>query len=128
MHIGAASIKSRLRDAGVAAGVFVFMGWCAKTALLVFAATAGLALVPMIGPVGATAIVGAGFLSLAGLAYLSYRYHAGRRKSEKRLDTARWSATSLQTQVVQTLSYNLVPLLVAGFATFLVSRLIRRDP
>lgn len=60
---GRLSFEHRAKEAGIAGGTYLFVGWCGKTALLVFAATAGLALVPIFGPVAATALVGAGFLA-----------------------------------------------------------------
>jgi hypothetical protein len=121
---GQVPIKRQAKEAGIAAGTYFFVGWCAKWSLLLFAATAVLALVPVFGPVAATALVGAGFLTLAGMSYLVYSLR--KRAAAKRVDAVARTMREAQRNAWQGMRSNLMPLLIAGAATFLAARPVRR--
>jgi hypothetical protein len=120
-------MKRRAKEAAFAAGSLLVVVWCAKMAVLVLAATAGLALVPKVGPIGATGIVGLGFLVLGGLIYVVYSRRRRDQQIRRRLDTTALRTPELQQQTFEAMRGHLVPLLIAGVATFLVSRLTQRD-
>jgi len=123
----AVPMKRRAKEAAFAAGSLVVVVWCAKMAVLVFAASAALALVPMVGPIGATGIVGLGFLVLGGMIYVVYSWRRRNQKIRRRVDATALRTAALQQQTFEAMRGHIAPLLIAGVATFLVSRLARRD-
>lgn len=123
--ISGISIKRPAKEAGIAAATYIFVVWCAKMALLVGAATVAIALVPKVGPVGAGAIVAVGFLVLAGVAYLVLNRRGRRLTLERHLESQAPFIAQASSPMIRTVSDNLVPLLIAGVATVLVSRLTR---
>lgn len=124
---GMISAKRKARDAGVALVCFAIATWCILTAILVFAIAAWFALTPEIGPALAAVVIGAAFLLLGGVAILVQLSRQRTRHVAERLDEATDSPSELQKQLVQSITANAGPILLTAAATFLVSRLTRRD-
>ncbi len=124
---GVVSAKRRAKDAGFALFCYAIAGWCILTAVLVFAIAASFALTPEIGPALAALVVGAAFLVLAGLAILVQLSRQRTKRVAERLDEATDAPSELQQQLVQSITANIGPILLTAVATFLVSRLTRRD-
>lgn len=124
---GVVSAKRRAKDAGFVLICYAVAAWCILTALLVFAIAAWFALTPEIGPALAAVVVGAAFLLLAGVAILVQMSRQRTRRVAERLDEATDAPSELQRQLAQSITANIGPILMTAVATFLVSRLTRRD-
>jgi hypothetical protein len=124
---GVVSAKRRAKDASVALFCYALAGWCILTAVLVFAIAAWFALTPEIGPALAAVVVGAAFLLLAGLAILVQLSRQRTKRVAERLDEATDAPSALQQQIIQSITANIGPILLTAAATFLISRLTRRD-
>lgn len=124
---GVVSAKRKARDAGFALVCYAIAGWCVLTAGLVFAIAAWFALTPEIGPALAALVIGAAFLLLAGVAILIQLSRQRTKRVAERLDDATDASSELQQQIMQSITANIGPILLTAAATFLVSRLTRRD-
>jgi len=124
---GGLSLKRGARELGWSIAALVFGAWCLMLALLALAAAAWLALAPELGPAAATAVVGLLFLALTGVVYLAHRWRKEMKRIGQRLDSASTAPSELQQQIMQSVSANIGPLIIAAVATFVVSRLTRRD-
>jgi TRAP-type C4-dicarboxylate transport system permease small subunit len=127
LSTGAASAKRRAKDISFALFCYAIAGWCILTAVLVFAIAAWLALTPEIGPALAALVVGGAFLVLAGVAILVQLSRQRTKRVAERLDEATDAPSELQQQIMQSITANIGPILLTAVATFLVSRLTRRD-
>ncbi len=123
---GGLSLKRGVKEAGWSLAALVVVGWCAMVALLLLAAALWLALAPELGAATATAIVGLLFLLLAGVIYLIQWRRKETRRVGKKIDQAA-ASSELQQQIMQSITANIGPILLTAAATFIVSRLTRRD-
>ncbi|HWA47719.1 MAG TPA: hypothetical protein VG742_05560 [Dongiaceae bacterium] len=124
---GGLSLKRGIKDAGWSLAALLFGAWCVMMALLVLAAALWLALAPELGAAAATAIVGLLFLLAAGVVYLVHWRRKEMKRIGKKLDQAADAPSELQQQIMQSITANIGPILLTAVATFLVSRLTRRD-
>lgn len=124
---GVVAAKRRAKDISFALFCYALAAWCILTAVLIFAIAAWLALAPEIGRALAALVVGAAFLALAGLAILVQLSRQRTQRVAKRLDEAADAPSELQQQLVQSITANIGPILLAAVATLLISRLTRRD-
>lgn len=124
---GVVAAKRRAKDVSFALFCYALAAWCILTAVLIFAIAAWLALAPEIGQALAAVVVGAAFLALAGLAILVQLSRQRTRRVAERLDEATDAPSELQRQLVQSITANIGPILLAAVATLLISRLTRRD-
>jgi uncharacterized protein YybS (DUF2232 family) len=124
---GVVAAKRRAKDISFALFCYALAAWCMLTAVLIFAIAAWLALAPEIGRALAALVVGAAFLALAGLAILVQLSRQRTQRVAKRLDEAADAPSELQQQLMQSLTANIGPILLAAVATLLISRLTRRD-
>ncbi len=124
---GGLSLKRGVKEAGWSLAALVVVGWCAMVALLLLAAALWLALAPELGAAAATAIVGLLFLLLAGVIYLIQWRRKETRRVGRKIDQAAAASSELQQQIMQSITANIGPILLTAAATFIVSRLTRRD-
>jgi hypothetical protein len=124
---GTVSVKRRAQDAAFAAVCYAVAAWCLVTAALVFAVAAWLALAPEIGPASAAAVVGVAFLILGIVPILIQLSRRRTERMAKKLAEATNEQSELQRQVVQAVTSNIGPLVIAAIGTFIASRLSRRD-
>lgn len=124
---GGLSLKRGAKEVGWSLAALLFGAWCAMVALLALSAALWLAVAPELGLAAATAIVGLLFLVFTGVVYLIHWRRRQMKRVAKRLDAAAGAPSELQQQVMQSITSNIGPILLAAAATFLVTRLTRRD-
>ena len=127
MATGGMSLKRGAKNAAWSLAALLFGAWCVMVALLALGAALWLAVAPELGAAAATAIVGLLFLAFAGVVYLVHWRRQQMKRVGRRLEAAADAPSEMQQQIMQSITANIGPILLTAAATFLVSRLSRRD-